>query len=344
LDVKADERSNVGAYAIHLGSLAASSNYKLTYRGADLTVTQRALSVTADAKSRIYGDANPALTYSATGLVNGDSLTGALSTPADERSGVGVYAITRGSLASSANYAMSFTGADLEIARRALAVQAQAQSRVYGDANPPLTYVATGLVNGDTLTGELASDATISSSIGSYAITRGSLASQNYAIDFTGAQLSVTPRQLVISADNILKQLGVALTFTGREFSTSGLALSDRVDSVSLSSEGAAIGAASGPNLTAAHYAINISNPKGENLTNYAITLKPGILSVLPDLLGPPVWPSVFVVAPSLSAPSIEPTAARATSIRWEPSSKFDTLYGSGIRIDEIDGQVIISR
>ncbi|WP_163368298.1 MBG domain-containing protein, partial [Enterobacter hormaechei] len=72
----------VGSYAIAQGDLAASSNYAVTYAGANLTVGQRAITVTADAKSRIYGDANPALTWQLTAgsLVNGDSLTGGLTT------------------------------------------------------------------------------------------------------------------------------------------------------------------------------------------------------------------------------------------------------------------------
>ena len=70
--------SNVGTYGITQGTLAASGNYALNYASADLTVTQRAITVTADAKSRAYGDANPALTYQVggSGLANGDTLVG----------------------------------------------------------------------------------------------------------------------------------------------------------------------------------------------------------------------------------------------------------------------------
>ena len=62
-------------YGIRQGTLAASGNYALNYASANLTVGQRAITVTADAKSRAYGDANPALTYQVggSGLVNGDS-------------------------------------------------------------------------------------------------------------------------------------------------------------------------------------------------------------------------------------------------------------------------------
>ena len=68
LATSATTASNVGVYGINQGTLAASGNYALNYASADLTVTQRALTVTADAKSRAYGDVNPALTYQVSGL------------------------------------------------------------------------------------------------------------------------------------------------------------------------------------------------------------------------------------------------------------------------------------
>ena len=84
LATSATALSNVGAYGITQGTLAASGNYALNYTGDDLTVGQRAITVTADAKSRAYGDANPALTYQVggAGLANGDSLSGTLATSA----------------------------------------------------------------------------------------------------------------------------------------------------------------------------------------------------------------------------------------------------------------------
>jgi hypothetical protein len=73
--------------------------------------------VTANAKSRAYGDANPALTYQVggAGFVNGDTLSGALATSATTSSEAGVYGITRGTLAASSNYAFAFVGANLTI-------------------------------------------------------------------------------------------------------------------------------------------------------------------------------------------------------------------------------------
>ena len=75
LATSATTASNVGTYGINQGTLAASGNYALNYASDNLTVGQRAITVTADAKSRAYGDVNPALTYQVggSGLANGDS-------------------------------------------------------------------------------------------------------------------------------------------------------------------------------------------------------------------------------------------------------------------------------
>ncbi|MGA7803879.1 MBG domain-containing protein, partial [Bradyrhizobium sp.] len=170
-----------------------------SYTGANLTITARPLTVTADAQSRVYGGANPALSYAigGSGLVNGDSLSGSLASGATVATGVGSYGITQGSVAASSNYALSYTGANLTITARPLTVTADAQSRVYGDANPALTYTVgpLGLVNGDTLAGNLSTDATPISVAGTYAITQGTLINAlnpNYAIAYVGATLAVS--------------------------------------------------------------------------------------------------------------------------------------------------------
>jgi MBG domain (YGX type) len=195
LATTAGATSNVGSYAITQATLAASTNYALSYVGANLTVTAAALSVVANPQSRGYGAANPTLTYVATGLVNSDMLTGALATAAGATSNVGGYAITQGTLAASSNYTLSYTGNNLTVTQAALSVVADPESRAYGDANPTLTYVETGLVNGDTLTGALATTATFTSSVAGspYAITQGTLAtSSDYALTYVGNILTVT--------------------------------------------------------------------------------------------------------------------------------------------------------
>ncbi|MBT9310494.1 MBG domain-containing protein, partial [Pseudomonas aeruginosa] len=68
------------------------------------TITKALLNVIADAKTKVYGDADPnadpSLTYQVSGLKNGDTagsiLTGGLNRAAGEN--VGVYGINQGDL------------------------------------------------------------------------------------------------------------------------------------------------------------------------------------------------------------------------------------------------------
>jgi hypothetical protein len=202
---------NVGDYAIQQGTLTLGPNYDLTFVGANLSITARPVTVTADGKTKVYGDADPALTYQITSgnLVNGDTFSGGLNRDAGES--VGSYAITQGTLALSANYALTFVGANLSITARPVTVTADGKTKVYGDADPALTYQITSgnLVNGDTFGGGLARDA--GESVGSYAITQGTLAlSANYDLTFVGANVSITARPVTVTADPQSKVYGEA--------------------------------------------------------------------------------------------------------------------------------------
>jgi hypothetical protein len=68
---------------------------------ATANITPRAITVTANAKSKIYGNLDPVLTYQFTSamLVSGDTFSGSLSRAAVEA--VGDYAIQQGTLALS---------------------------------------------------------------------------------------------------------------------------------------------------------------------------------------------------------------------------------------------------
>jgi filamentous hemagglutinin family protein len=198
LATEANAQSNVGSYAISQGTLAASSNYAMTFVPGALKVTPRPITITAIGQSRVYGDANPAFgfTVGGSGLVNGDTLTGELATIATETSNIGGYAITLGTLAATANYTLRYVGGRLTVTARPITVFADPQSRVFGTANPPLTYTVggQGLVNGDVLNGALTTTATTSSRVGNYAINRGTLTgSSNYLMTYVGSTLTVTP-------------------------------------------------------------------------------------------------------------------------------------------------------
>ncbi|MBO7416398.1 MAG: hypothetical protein J6U22_07465, partial [Bacteroidaceae bacterium] len=71
-----------------------------------LIVNPKPLTVTATSGlGKVYGDADPELTYTSVGLLEGDSFSGALSRA--EGNGVGTYAIAQGTLTAGDNYSIS---------------------------------------------------------------------------------------------------------------------------------------------------------------------------------------------------------------------------------------------
>jgi hypothetical protein len=186
---------------------AAAANYQFNYIGGTVLVNKKALSMTADNKSRGYGAANPTLTFTPAGFIAGDNLgnstTGSpgLSTTATATSPVGAYpiAITLGTLAS-ANYSFgTLTNGTLTVNSVQLAVTAENKSRVYGAPNPTLTFTVTGFANGEgvgSLTGSpnLSTTANATSAPGNYPITvsQGTLANPNYTFAFVNGNLTVS--------------------------------------------------------------------------------------------------------------------------------------------------------
>ncbi len=203
--------SPVGDYPIlPLLSGAALGNYSVITDAGTLTVTPATLIVAADDQVRAYGQTNPPLSASYTGLMNGESpavLEGQplSSTAAETNSPVGLYPIeiSRGTLSNS-NYLFSFTNGLLTVTQAMLSVRADDQTRLYGDTNPPLTVSYSGFVNGqDTniLSGsvQLSTVADTNSTAGSYPITISpgtlTVADTNYALEFINGVLSITPAE-----------------------------------------------------------------------------------------------------------------------------------------------------
>ena len=91
----------------------------------------------------------------------------------------------------------------VEITPATLTVTADAnQSKTYGDTDPALTYKVTGFQGSDTesvrsgaLSRKTGEDA------GTYAINQGTLrAGKNYTISFTGADFTINPKALTVTA------------------------------------------------------------------------------------------------------------------------------------------------
>jgi len=206
---------NAGSHSLSV-SYAAQDGFLASSATGTLTVGQRAVTVTADATSKIYGDPDPVLTYHITSgsLVNGDSFSGSLTRkPGETRNAtpyldLPTYPIYQNTLALSSNYILSYVGANFTINPAPVTVTADNAGKIYGDANPTFTVSYSGFKNGETLatsgvTGSpsLTTTATASSPVGAYGITAapGSLTAGNYTFVLVNGTLTVNPAILLAS-------------------------------------------------------------------------------------------------------------------------------------------------
>ena len=111
----------------------------LTYIGANLVITARPVTVTADPVSKIYGN-DEVLRYRVTSgtLVGSDAFSGDITRDPGENAGT--YSIRQGTLALNNNYTITFSGSYLTITSRPVTVAADHKTKVYGESDPELTY------------------------------------------------------------------------------------------------------------------------------------------------------------------------------------------------------------
>lgn len=203
---------NVGTYnnamTATAGTLSSPLGYQYAFVAGDLDVTQAALTVNLDNKSREYGDANPALTAT----INGFKLTDdesdldtapTYSTAATQNSNVGSYAIT-GAGGADTNYTFSYVDGTLTVNKAALTVTANNATREYGDANPSFTGAITGFKLSDNVSSldtapTYSSTASQNSNVGSYAISGAGGSDANYSFNYVNGALSITKAPLLVA-------------------------------------------------------------------------------------------------------------------------------------------------
>ena len=319
---------DVGSYAIGQGTIAASSNYALTFTpGTTFAVTPRPITVTADTgQSKVYGNADPVFTYhiSSGTLVGSEAFSGVLDRVSGEN--VGTYGIGAGSLALSANYTLSFVpGTSFAITPRPVTVAANAgQTKIYGNADPVLAYaISSGsLVGSDAFSGDLSRSA--GENVGSYAIEQGSLdLGGNYNLTFTpGTTFAITPRSLTVTALNVTRVNDGVAFYGGNGVSYAGLAVWDTPSVLG----GTLVygGSAQGSHKTGS-YDITVS---GLSSGNYTIGYMPGMLVIDPK---PPSGPSLSSMTP-------QTLVAGQTMQRWssdKTSPLFPVEFNNQVAADE---------
>ena len=215
LTTTATTSSGVGTYDITQGTLALTNgtgfianNYTLSYEKGTLTITQSEptcpttfnnYSGTYDGQSHTItatGHSGGTLEYRASEADEWGATKPSATNVSDSKT---VYVMVKGDSNHSDKDCGSKT---ITISQKALAVLADNKTRIYGEANPTFTYTSSGVVSGETasFTGSLTTFATLSSPIGNYDITQGTLEltngtgfiANNYSLSYTKGTLTIT--------------------------------------------------------------------------------------------------------------------------------------------------------
>jgi len=300
-----DEDQNVDVYTITQGSLeltdsnngiaSLAQNYDVTFNTDVLTINKRDIEITVDIdQSKVYAESDPVFTYTSSIIplyYNGE-FTGTLARATGENVASN-YEIGRGTLnvdddynattSLDNNYNLTFTEADFEITKKPITITVNSgQQKVYGEDDPTFTYDSSvdPLPFAGYFTGTLVRQAG-NNVADNYAITRGSLQvvdnnlvtslDDNYDLTFTGDNFEITLRPITLTANNRTKTYGDLLDLGNTQFGISGdgMAYSENISAVTLTSEGTPVAANAGT------YAINTADAIGGNgymVSNYDVT------------------------------------------------------------------------
>jgi RHS repeat-associated protein len=164
------------------------------------SVSKATVTVKGDDKAKNYGGADPTLTYTVTGLLNGDAksvvtgITLSTTTGAAATAGTHTILVTGG---TAANYTVIDANGTLTVSKAPLTVTADDKNKQLGAPDPTLTYTVTGtlfygdgssIVSGVTLSTAIGPAATV----GNHVITITGGTATNYSITDVSGTLTVT--------------------------------------------------------------------------------------------------------------------------------------------------------
>lgn len=216
LQVLYENNTNAGtarAFAVFSGD----SEHSALEGQTSFSISKRFLRVSSSLSEKRYGDPDPVLPYSINGLVGDDTastvLSGALGRDAGES--VGIYGTVRGTLTTSNNYDLAFSGNIFHIVPRPITIQGDVLEKGIGSVDPPLSYTISqgALAFDDVPAGSLTRD--FGEEEGSYNITQGSLGLlSDYLLTFVPGSLIIRFDQCA-NVDGIQSSVPEGMTLSG---------------------------------------------------------------------------------------------------------------------------------
>jgi hypothetical protein len=280
---------------------ADAGNYQITgTAGVTVNIAPRPVTLLGvSAQDRVYDGSTVVAINTGSGSIlgtlAGDDLrllaSGVSGSMADKNAGtakpVAVAGLALGG-ADAANYTVADSALSVNIARRSLVPGLSAVGKVYnGDTGASITLLD-NRVAGDALTLAAASAGFADKNAGvDKPVTASGLAlagsdAANYELSTTSVATtaSITPAPATVTAASLSKVYGESISFTGSEFTTTGLVAGETIGRVTLDSSGAAASQGVG----ASPYALTASDARGGSfsLSNYLLSYQAGQLTVTP--------------------------------------------------------------
>ncbi len=260
-----------------------TTNYTLASTNVNITVTPASLLIAANGTNKLY---NTTLSfsggeYTSSGLVNGNVVTNVTlaSAGATNTAPVGVYANTATNALGIGltNYSIVYSNGQLTVESGIYSIEWTNPASIgYGTALGTNQNAASASVAG-TYVYNPTNGTVLPAGTNTLHVTF-TPGDTNYAATNLSATLVVTPATLVITANSTNKLYNTTLSFSGGEYTSSGLVNGNTVTNVTLASAGAS------PAAPVGVYAVTATNALGIGLTNYSIVYSNGQLTVEPGI------------------------------------------------------------
>lgn len=283
--------TDAGNYVLAGNSITATAN-----------ITAAPVTVTVGQTTKMYGNPDPAFTYTATGLVGNDVLTGAISRAPGNTIGSYPY-----SGLANPNYIITYTPVSFSITARPLTVTATAANKPYDGNATAVVQLADNRVAGDVLAVNYTTatfnnaNAGMAKPVTVAGISISGAAEANYtlAANSTATTANITAIPVTVTVSPVSKPLGTPdPVFT---YTASGLVGQDVLTGTVVRSTGEAMG----------NY-----NFSGLSNNNYVISYAPASFTIGQSLLAITAQPQGAALCQGGTL-SLSVTAVSATGYQW---------------------------
>ena len=186
-----------------------SDNWEGVEGNIDVTIDPAEISITAENKTKVYGEDDPEFTVIVEGLVNGDDesvLNYSIKRDEDDNDNVGEHTIFVTGDPEQGNYQVAFVNGTLTIEPKEIGIEWNEPTEfAYDGTEQSISATATDLINDDQC--NLTLENYSATNVGTYTAKVTGLSNNNYTLPSSGLEQEwkITARAISITANNATK-------------------------------------------------------------------------------------------------------------------------------------------